>query len=96
MTISIEDQVVAASHILNAYSNDKAVMTNNSSRFGRFNKLRYVPDGKSKGTILGSSLETYPLEKTRVVVAGAQRAHSGLGEDNVEVLALPWNLRRAC
>eukprot|EP01083_Nonionella_stella_P168590 569574_1 len=74
-TSSVEEQIVAASPILEAYGNAKTVMNNNSSRFGKFTKLLYnVPANTQQGTILGSSLETYLLEKSRVVFqAGNER-----------------------
>ena len=64
----VEQQIIAASPILEAYGNAKTVLNNNSSRFGKFTKLLYdVPEKARQGTILGSYLETYLLEKSRVV-----------------------------
>eukprot|EP01084_Bolivina_argentea_P239483 402525_1 len=64
----VEQQIIAASPILEAYGNAKTVLNNNSSRFGKFTKLLYdVPDKAREGHILGSYLETYLLEKSRVV-----------------------------
>ena len=65
---TIEDQIVAASPILESFGNAKTVMNNNSSRFGKFTKLLYsVPENEREGNILGSFMETYLLEKSRVV-----------------------------
>ena len=59
---------MAASPILESFGNAKTVMNNNSSRFGKFTKLLYsVPENERSGSILGSYLETYLLEKSRVV-----------------------------
>ena len=64
----VEQQIIAASPILEAYGNAKTVLNNNSSRFGKFTKLLYdVPEKAKEGHILGSYLETYLLEKSRVV-----------------------------
>ena len=63
----------------------------NSSRFGKFTKLLYHIAGDSKeGHILGSSLETYLLEKSRVVSQAMNERnyhifyflHEGLGHNN--------------
>jgi len=91
MGTSIEEQIVAASPILEAYGNAKTVMNNNSSRFGKFTKLLYHVGRDSKeGHILGSSLETYLLEKSRVVSQALNERnyhifyflHEGLGQNN--------------
>ncbi|ETO11692.1 hypothetical protein RFI_25684, partial [Reticulomyxa filosa] len=67
-TSIVEEQIIAASPILEAYGNAKTVMNNNSSRFGKFTKLLYnVPEKAKQGHILGAYLETYLLEKSRVV-----------------------------
>ena len=64
----LNQQIIAASPILEAYGNAKTRMNNNSSRFGKFTKLLYdVPEKAREGHILGSYMETYLLEKSRVV-----------------------------
>eukprot|EP01084_Bolivina_argentea_P260184 439294_1 len=92
-TSSIEEQIIGASPILEAYGNAKTVMNNNSSRFGKFTKLLYhVPHNTQDGTILGSTLETYLLEKSRVVFQALNERnyhifyflHEGLGVNNAE------------
>eukprot|EP00497_Spongosphaera_streptacantha_P001417 TRINITY_DN19_c0_g2_i3.p1 TRINITY_DN19_c0_g2~~TRINITY_DN19_c0_g2_i3.p1 ORF type:complete len:254 (+),score=78.93 TRINITY_DN19_c0_g2_i3:314-1075(+) len=63
----IVNQIVQASIILEAWGNAKTTLNNNSSRFGKFVKLMY-----KEGKILGSWMETYLLEKSRVIAQGPQ------------------------
>ncbi|XP_056146408.1 myosin-2-like [Lampris incognitus] len=53
---SLEDQIIAANPLLEAYGNAKNVRNDNSSRFGKFIRIHF-------GT---SGIETYLLEKSRV------------------------------
>ncbi|KAF2071722.1 hypothetical protein CYY_006967 [Polysphondylium violaceum] len=61
---NIETQVIKSTPILEAFGNSKTLRNDNSSRFGKFIEIHF---DKQKGTIVGAKLETYLLEKSRIV-----------------------------
>jgi len=65
----IETRIIQISPILEAMGNAKTLLNNNSSRFGKFTKVMYTAPGSPGvvGAIVGSELETYLLEKSRVI-----------------------------
>ena len=63
VSASIEDQVLQSNPILESFGNARTHRNDNSSRFGKFIELRF----NHKGTLVGASIETYLLEKVRLI-----------------------------
>ncbi|XP_058509104.1 myosin-16-like [Solea solea] len=60
---SLEDQIIQANPVLEAFGNAKTIRNNNSSRFGKFIRIHFGPTTK----LAGADIETYLLEKSRVI-----------------------------
>ncbi|OQR78286.1 myosin heavy chain [Tropilaelaps mercedesae] len=60
---NLEDQVVQTNPVLEAFGNAKTVRNDNSSRFGKFIRIHFGSTGK----LAGADIETYLLEKARVI-----------------------------
>ncbi|GKY97418.1 hypothetical protein MPSEU_000700300 [Mayamaea pseudoterrestris] len=72
--VSIEAQVLQSNPILESFGNARTIRNDNSSRFGKYIDIRFTRSGK----LSGASIETYLLEKVRLI-------HLGLGERNYHV-----------
>jgi len=69
---NLEDQIVQTNPPLEAYGNAKTTRNDNSSRFGKFIRIHFAPNGK----LSGADIEVYLLEKARVVSqAAAERGY---------------------
>ncbi|XP_069988200.1 myosin heavy chain, muscle [Penaeus vannamei] len=60
---NLEDQIVQTNPVLEAFGNAKTVRNDNSSRFGKFIRIHFAPNGK----LSGADIEVYLLEKARVI-----------------------------
>ncbi|KZS11384.1 Myosin heavy chain [Daphnia magna] len=60
---NLEDQIVQTNPVLEAFGNAKTTRNDNSSRFGKFIRIHFGNSGK----LAGADIETYLLEKARVI-----------------------------
>ena len=72
--VSIEQQVLQSNPILESFGNARTIRNDNSSRFGKYIDIRFTSSGK----LIGASIETYLLEKVRLI-------HPALNERNYHV-----------
>ncbi|NP_001355066.1 unconventional myosin-VI isoform 4 [Homo sapiens] len=95
----IDDRIVEANPLLEAFGNAKTVRNNNSSRFGKFVEIHF----NEKSSVVGGFVSHYLLEKSRICVQGKEernyhifyRLCAGASEDIREKLHLssPDNFR---
>ena len=74
---NLEERVLESSPILESFGNAKTLRNDNSSRFGKFLKLRFTSGESSY--LDGASVEPYLLEKSRVLAQGEVRGGGNHG-----------------
>ena len=62
--VSIEQQMLQSNPILESFGNARTIRNDNSSRFGKFIEIQFT----STGSLSGANIETYLLEKVRLVM----------------------------
>ncbi|EQC35904.1 hypothetical protein SDRG_06652 [Saprolegnia diclina VS20] len=75
---SIADQVLQSNPILESFGNARTLRNDNSSRFGKFVKIWFAPQKHDTLRLIGTTIETYLLEKVRLV-------HQAHGERNFHI-----------
>lgn len=63
----VEQTILSAGPVLEAFGNAKTAHNNNSSRFGKFIQVNY----RENGMVQGAVVQKYLLEKSRIVSQGA-------------------------
>ena len=81
--MSIEKRVLESNPIMESFGNARTIRNDNSSRFGKYIEMKFVSTNKMRGclpsaNLVGASIETYLLEKVRLV-------HQAPGERNFHI-----------
>jgi len=89
--MSIEKRVLESNPIMESFGNARTIRNDNSSRFGKYIEMKFTSGSSSKSTeeklstiavpgatLVGASIETYLLEKVRLV-------HQSPGERNYHI-----------
>ncbi|TDH70799.1 hypothetical protein CCR75_005538 [Bremia lactucae] len=59
---NVMKQILSSNPILESFGNARTIRNDNSSRFGKFIKMEFSPEG----SLIGASIQTYLLEKVRL------------------------------
>eukprot|EP00986_Skeletonema_menzelii_P010748 scaffold5364_cov156-Skeletonema_menzelii.AAC.11 len=90
--MSIERRVLESNPIMESFGNARTVRNDNSSRFGKYIEMDFVSssnqhsDRNVGATLVGASIETYLLEKVRLV-------HQSCGERNYHIFYELFSLK---
>lgn len=74
----IEKQVLQSNPILESFGNARTLRNDNSSRFGKFIEINFLPMSTNNFRICGATIRSYLLEKVRLV-------HQADGERNYHI-----------
>jgi len=92
--MSIERRVLESNPIMESFGNARTVRNDNSSRFGKYIEMKFSSSSSSNqqiekvigATLVGASIETYLLEKVRLV-------HQSQGERNYHIFYELFSLK---
>jgi len=96
VNMSIERRVLESNPIMESFGNARTVRNDNSSRFGKYIEMNFSSTPFSSPTnqteeakisLVGASVETYLLEKVRLV-------HQSIGERNYHIFYELFSLKR--
>jgi myosin-5 len=87
----VAEAVIQANPLLEAFGNAKTLLNNNSSRFGKFTKILF----DKNGSIAGSRVDTYLLEKSRVVRQAEGERNYHIFYQVLAASALPPKFRKS-